>query len=218
MPGSTHYARRRPNRCRELTEGDGDAIRPRPTPIAPDFTADDLSSMMQGAGLTFEIPIYFFEGTHDQHTPTELAEQYFATVVAPHKDFVRFEGCRHFFVMNRPDTFLRGFPPVSAHGYSRPATCGLLSNDLGPACKARGISASGKGAESVGSDSRSPYKGIGFPFDDVHSCPETSTSFLGPRSGPRTIEIDGYCAITAAYQAYSILGGIRECQHHSFPS
>jgi pimeloyl-ACP methyl ester carboxylesterase len=109
-----------------LTEGDGDPLQPRPTPIAPDFTADEVPSMLQGAefsrkellgelneidlpslGLTFEMPIYFFEGTHDQQTPIELAEQYFAAISAPHKEFVRFEGCHHFVVMNRPDAFLQ---------------------------------------------------------------------------------------------------------------
>jgi pimeloyl-ACP methyl ester carboxylesterase len=109
-----------------LTEGDGDPLQPRPTPIAPDFTADEVPFMLQGAefsrkellaelneidlpslGLTFEMPIYFFEGTHDQQTPMELAEQYFAAIFAPHKEFVRFEGCHHFVVMNRPDAFLQ---------------------------------------------------------------------------------------------------------------
>jgi pimeloyl-ACP methyl ester carboxylesterase len=58
-------------------------------------------------GLTFDVPIFFFEGTCDQQTPMELAEHYFANIVAPHKEFVRFEGCHHFVVMNRPEAFLR---------------------------------------------------------------------------------------------------------------
>jgi hypothetical protein len=37
----------------------------------------------------------------------ELAEQYFASIVAPHKELVRFDGCHHFVVMNRPDMFLQ---------------------------------------------------------------------------------------------------------------
>jgi pimeloyl-ACP methyl ester carboxylesterase len=109
-----------------LTEGDGDPLQPRPTPLAPDFTADDIPSMQQGAaftrkelleelnaidlpslGPTFTVPMFFFVGTHDQQTPIELAEEYFATISAPSKAFVRFEGCHHFVVMNRPDLFLR---------------------------------------------------------------------------------------------------------------
>jgi pimeloyl-ACP methyl ester carboxylesterase len=42
---------------------------------------------------------------HDQQTLLELAEEYFASIVAPHKEFVRFDGCHHFVVMNRPDAF-----------------------------------------------------------------------------------------------------------------
>jgi len=109
-----------------LTEGDGDSLQPRPAPSAPDFGADEIPSMLQGAefsrkqllgelntidlpslGLKFDVPVFFFEGTHDQQTPMELAERYFAAIDAPHKKFVRFEGCHHFVVMNRPDAFLR---------------------------------------------------------------------------------------------------------------
>lgn len=36
----------------------------------------------------------------------ELTEQYFAAITAPMKAFVRFEGCHHFVVFNRPDLFL----------------------------------------------------------------------------------------------------------------
>lgn len=109
-----------------LTEGDGDSLQPRPTPLAPDFTAEEVPSMQQGAEFSrrqllgelnaidlhslttsFEMPIFFFMGTHDQQTPIELAEEYFAAISASHKGFVRFEGCHHFVVMNRPDLFLR---------------------------------------------------------------------------------------------------------------
>jgi pimeloyl-ACP methyl ester carboxylesterase len=51
--------------------------------------------------------MFFFHGTCDQQTPVELAQRYFASIVAPYKEFVRFEGCHHFVVMNRPEAFLR---------------------------------------------------------------------------------------------------------------
>jgi pimeloyl-ACP methyl ester carboxylesterase len=108
-----------------LTEGDGDPLQPRPTPRPPDFTAEEVPSMLQGAefsrkellgelngidlpslGLRFEMPIFFFEGTHDQQTPMELAQRYFDAIEAPQKGFVRFEGCHHFVVLNKPDAFL----------------------------------------------------------------------------------------------------------------
>lgn len=109
-----------------LAEGDGDAAQPRPTPIAPDYSRDEVPALMQGAefsrrelfdeletvdlpslGLTFEIPFFMFHGTCDQATPIGLAEEYFAAIEAPHKEFVRFEGCHHFVVMNRPHDILR---------------------------------------------------------------------------------------------------------------
>jgi pimeloyl-ACP methyl ester carboxylesterase len=108
-----------------LADGDGDPVQARPPLIAPDFTPDEIHAMQQGAefsrtelyedintidlpalGVSFDIPIFFFHGTCDQQTPIELAEQYFASVVAPHKEFVRFEDCHHFVVMNRPELFL----------------------------------------------------------------------------------------------------------------
>jgi pimeloyl-ACP methyl ester carboxylesterase len=109
-----------------LAEGTGDSPQPRPSPLAPDFSADEVPTMMKGfefsqaqlsgelnaidlpsLGTAFDVPMFFFEGTHDQQTPTELAEEYFASIVAPRKEFVRFEGCHHFVVLNRPDAFLR---------------------------------------------------------------------------------------------------------------
>lgn len=46
---------------------------------------------------------------HSKHNRIEelLAEEYFSSISAPNKGFVRFEGCHHFVVMNRSDLFLR---------------------------------------------------------------------------------------------------------------
>lgn len=109
-----------------LTDGNGDPPHPCPSPIAPDFTAEDVQFMQQGArfsrrqllaelngidlpslGTELDVPMFFFEGTHDHYTPIDLAEEYFSAISAPHKELVRFEGCHHFVVMNRPDDFLR---------------------------------------------------------------------------------------------------------------
>jgi len=51
--------------------------------------------------------MFCFQGSEDRSTPCELAERYFAAIQAPHKEFIRFEGCHHFVVFNRPDDFLR---------------------------------------------------------------------------------------------------------------
>jgi pimeloyl-ACP methyl ester carboxylesterase len=109
-----------------LAEGDGDSVQPRPSPRPADFTAEEVPAMLKGAefsrrelydelktidlpalGFAFDMPMFFFEGSCDQQTPVELAERYFDNIVAPHKEFVRFEGCHHFVVMNRPGDFLR---------------------------------------------------------------------------------------------------------------
>jgi pimeloyl-ACP methyl ester carboxylesterase len=95
-------------------------------PRSPDLTAAHIESIKQGLefsrdelfdefsnadlahlGFAFEIPMFFFHGTADQQTPVELAQQYFDAITAPVKAFVRFEGCHHFVVFNRPDLFLK---------------------------------------------------------------------------------------------------------------
>jgi len=109
-----------------LADGDGDSVQPRPTPLAPDYNVAEYPTLMKGVefsrrelydeletvdlpalGLRFDIPFFLFHGTCDQATPIELVEEYFAAIEAPHKELVRFEGCHHFFVMNRPQEFLR---------------------------------------------------------------------------------------------------------------
>lgn len=109
-----------------LADGDGDPVQPRPTPIAPDYSRDEVPDLMRGAefsrrelyeeletvdlpslGLRFYSPFFLFHGTCDQATPIELAEEYFTAIEAPHKEFVRFEGCHHFVVINRPQDILR---------------------------------------------------------------------------------------------------------------
>lgn len=70
--------------------------------LFPELCRVDLPSL----GTNFEIPMFCLMGTHDQQTPIELAERYFKTINAPHKEFVRFEGCHHFVHMNRPEEFL----------------------------------------------------------------------------------------------------------------
>jgi pimeloyl-ACP methyl ester carboxylesterase len=109
-----------------FAEGDGDSVQPRPTPLSPDFKPDEVPKMMQGAeytrqqlhaelmevdlpalGLDFSVPMFFFQGACDRYTPTEPVEDYYARIKAPHKELVRFEGCHHFVVLNRPDLFLR---------------------------------------------------------------------------------------------------------------
>jgi len=82
----------------KLVDGTGDPVRLTPRPPNPAFTTEDRDALSRGAqfsrdqlfaelsavdlpslGLHFDIPIFFFEGTADQQTPIELAEQYLST-------------------------------------------------------------------------------------------------------------------------------------------
>lgn len=109
-----------------LLGGDGDSPSPRPPAPPVSMTAedrelglqafsfscsaliDDLWAVdLQQLGFQFDVPVFMIMGTHDQQTPIELAEAYFAKIQAPRKAFVRFEGCHHFVHINKPDAFLK---------------------------------------------------------------------------------------------------------------
>jgi pimeloyl-ACP methyl ester carboxylesterase len=64
------------------------------------------SETMKDLGLKYEIPIFFFEGTDDFTTPTELARKYFEAIQAPRKAFVPISG-GHFAVFMNSDHFLK---------------------------------------------------------------------------------------------------------------
>ena len=64
------------------------------------------SETMKDLGLKFAIPIFFFEGTEDFTTPTELARQYLQAIQAPRKEFVAIAG-GHFAVFMNSDEFLK---------------------------------------------------------------------------------------------------------------
>jgi len=68
--------------------------------------AQTKSLTMKDLGLKFAIPIFFFEGTEDFTTPTELARQYLQAIQAPRKEFVPIPG-GHFAVFMNSDQFLQ---------------------------------------------------------------------------------------------------------------
>jgi pimeloyl-ACP methyl ester carboxylesterase len=95
------------------------------TLVAPGYSVEDLndsidgqtlsgdrlvpqarSETMKDLGLKFSIPIFFFEGTEDFTTPTELARQYLQAIKAPWKEFVTIPG-GHFAVFMNSDQFLQ---------------------------------------------------------------------------------------------------------------
>jgi len=76
------------------------------------FSGEHLVSQVTSAtpkdlGLEFAVPMFFFEGTEDFTTPTELARQYLALLRAPRKEFVPIEGAGHFAVFLYSDRFLQ---------------------------------------------------------------------------------------------------------------
>jgi len=61
---------------------------------------------MKDFGLHFAVPMFFFEGTEDFTTPTELARKYLDALQAPQKEFVPIPG-GHFAVFINSDEFLK---------------------------------------------------------------------------------------------------------------
>jgi pimeloyl-ACP methyl ester carboxylesterase len=73
------------------------------------FSADRLASQtttMKDFGLKFSVPMFFFEGTEDFTTPTELARKYMDALEAPRKEYVPIQG-GHFAVFIHSDEFLK---------------------------------------------------------------------------------------------------------------
>lgn len=43
----------------------------------------------------FKVPVYFFQGIHDYNCPTELVQEYYCKIIAPHKRLFLFEESAH---------------------------------------------------------------------------------------------------------------------------
>jgi pimeloyl-ACP methyl ester carboxylesterase len=88
---------------------------------SPDYSLLDLASMVAGVATVAEqmwpemvgfdsrldvpelqVPAYFFTGRYDYNTPSELTQEYFDVLKAPHKEMVWFEDSAHF--MNVSDS------------------------------------------------------------------------------------------------------------------
>lgn len=64
------------------------------------------SSGPKELGLTFSVPIFFFQGAEDFTAPTALARDYLDAIQAPYKKFVPIQGAGHFAVFTHSDQFL----------------------------------------------------------------------------------------------------------------
>lgn len=52
-----------------------------------------------------KVPIYFLEGRHDYNVPFKLAEDYYNTLQAPHKEIIWFENAAHMIPFEEPEKF-----------------------------------------------------------------------------------------------------------------
>ena len=83
--------------------GDDPAAYREPYYFSKEFMAIDLPS---DVGSTFEVPIFFFSGTHDWQTPTILSDKWFSQINAPYKELVHFEESSHIVVNEEPGKVL----------------------------------------------------------------------------------------------------------------
>lgn len=86
---------------RSLLEGDV-IFRP-PYRLAKEFMAIDLPNDL---GCSFEVPIFFFTGAHDWHTPRLLSDKWFSQINAPYKELIHFEESSHVIVHEEPGKVL----------------------------------------------------------------------------------------------------------------
>ena len=70
---------------------------------------------LEAEGLEFEVPVFFFHGRHDLHTPMRSTRRYFEAIDAPQKDFLVFERSAHSPHLDEPGLFLDRLRGV-AHG------------------------------------------------------------------------------------------------------
>lgn len=83
--------------------GDEIALLRPPYGFTKEFLAIDLPS---DVGPSFEVPIFFFSGTHDWQTPTILSDQWFNEIQAPYKELIHFEESCHGIVNEEPGKVL----------------------------------------------------------------------------------------------------------------
>ncbi len=94
--------------------------------FSPDYSLRDLVNNTQGYmssaramfpevmsydvrkfGTKFEVPVFLFQGESDMLTPAVLAQEYFGTIQAPHKEMVLLKGGGHLTMITMPEEFLK---------------------------------------------------------------------------------------------------------------
>jgi len=60
------------------------------------FTKELMATdLPNDVGSSFEVPIFFFTGAHDWHTPRSLSDQWFSEINAPYKELIHFDESSH---------------------------------------------------------------------------------------------------------------------------
>ena len=71
------------------------------------FTTDFMSyNLPEDIGSSFEVPIFFFTGTHDWQTPVVLSDKWFQDINAPFKELVHFKESSHAVLNEEPGKLL----------------------------------------------------------------------------------------------------------------
>lgn len=94
---------------RTLTDLSNAIIGDEPALIRPPYTlAKDVMrvNLPKDIGSSFEVPIFFFTGSHDWHTPFTLSDEWFEQIEAPHKELIHFKESSHMIVNEEPGKVL----------------------------------------------------------------------------------------------------------------
>ena len=83
--------------------GDEPALVRSPYTLAKQVMDVDLP---KDIGSSFEVPIFFFTGSHDWHTPRTISDKWFSEISAPYKELVHFDESCHFVVTEEPGKVL----------------------------------------------------------------------------------------------------------------
>lgn len=71
--------------------------------LRTNFMSIDLP---RDVGSSFQVPVFFFTGAHDWHTPRVLSDKWFDQINAPYKELIHFEESSHMVVNEEPGKFL----------------------------------------------------------------------------------------------------------------
>ena len=74
-----------------------------PYHFTKEFIGIDLPN---NVGSTFEVPIFFFSGSHDWVTPVSLSDEWFGQINAPYKELIHFEESSHILISEEPGKVL----------------------------------------------------------------------------------------------------------------